>query len=662
MTQLYIGNLSAEADEKTVRAVFGKYGVIRDTVMKNGYAFLAFDNPMSADAAVKEMNGTDLLGSHIIVELSHQQRTGRKKNMCGRVEVTNIPDYMNWQAVETLLGSVGTVIKSIPEDSDFCPPTKGIVVFETIEQAQRAANTFTGDEHSPKVTFIEEVRRPSSAAASLRSNGNRVPMSPTSNNGPMSPIRSTSDFPLRILVPNEMVGAIIGKEGLTIRNITQITKARVDVHRKENTNSNEKAITIIGPPECCTEASHLIMKIMQRELLITSGLLEGGQILPDPLPCVPLKLLAHNELIGRVIGKQGATLKRIMAESNTKITISKIKDLTPYNMERTITVLGTVDNCKKAESLISTKLRTSFESDMAHLIPTAQQQQPQPNGGQQLTNGSPPFSSPSPDTPPSSHPSIPTSPTSPFHSSNFYYNNNKVEFVSAAQNSCGALEVNGLTGFSQQLGKPNDNPSSNVNGLYDFPDPFETVLPNNSDPTSDLMNGLPDMMSSLELESNRKTSLPSLGGSIWADNSLFSPVLGNSNGSNNVSYGWGPPGEKVTSPQPWSDGHMMKSTGFQDTADAMTSLGNYLPNDTSNFFSETRVVNTSYPFSPVSINSPTIPTDSNPMISKPKLTGTPQKAITGDLFTPEFQWRNNVFTFDDQFLYGTDHALQTAPL
>ena len=34
---------------------------------------------------------------------------------------------------------------------DFCPPTKGVVVFETIEQAQRAANTFTGDEHSPKV-------------------------------------------------------------------------------------------------------------------------------------------------------------------------------------------------------------------------------------------------------------------------------------------------------------------------------------------------------------------------------------------------------------------------------------------------------------------------------------------------------------------------------
>ena len=197
-----------------------------------------------------------------------------------------------------------------------------------------------------------------------------------------------------------------------------------------------------------------------------------------------------------------------------------------------------------------------------------QQQQQQPNGVQQ-SNGTPPFSSPSPDTPPSSHPSIPTSPTSPLQS-NFYYGSNKVEFVSAAQNSYGALEVNGLTGFCQQLAKHTDNPSSLTNGgHFEFSDPFET---NSTDPTSDLMNGLPDMLSSLELESNPKTSLPSLGGSIWADNSLFSPVLGNSNGSNNVSYGWGPPGEKVTSPQPWSDGYSMKSTGFQGTADTMVSV------------------------------------------------------------------------------------------
>ena len=34
-------------------------------------------------------------------------------------------------------------------------------------------------------------------------------------------------------------------------------------------------------------------------------------------------------------------------------------------MERTITILGTIENCKKAESLISAKLRASYESDMS---------------------------------------------------------------------------------------------------------------------------------------------------------------------------------------------------------------------------------------------------------------------------------------------------------
>ena len=44
----------------------------------------------------------------------------------------------------------------------------------------------------------------------------------------------------RVLVPSDMVGAIIGKDGATIRMITQLTRARVDVHRRENLGTAEK--------------------------------------------------------------------------------------------------------------------------------------------------------------------------------------------------------------------------------------------------------------------------------------------------------------------------------------------------------------------------------------------------------------------------------------
>uniref|UniRef100_A0A452QCT2 Insulin like growth factor 2 mRNA binding protein 2 n=1 Tax=Ursus americanus TaxID=9643 RepID=A0A452QCT2_URSAM len=90
---------------------------------------------------------------------------------------------------------------------------------------------------------------------------------------------------------------------------------------------------------------------------------------------IPLKILAHNGLVGRLIGKEGRNLKKIEHETGTKITISSLQDLSIYNPERTITVKGTVEACASAEVEIMKKLREAFENDMlavnqqANLIP-----------------------------------------------------------------------------------------------------------------------------------------------------------------------------------------------------------------------------------------------------------------------------------------------------
>lgn len=57
MTQLYVGNLSAEGDEKAIRALFSRYGVVREVLMKNGYAFVEFEDACSADTAMRDLNG-----------------------------------------------------------------------------------------------------------------------------------------------------------------------------------------------------------------------------------------------------------------------------------------------------------------------------------------------------------------------------------------------------------------------------------------------------------------------------------------------------------------------------------------------------------------------------------------------------------------------------
>eukprot|EP00093_Oithona_nana_P003256 03256.XXX_55935_57665_1 [CDS] Oithona nana genome sequencing. len=153
-----------------------------------------------------------------------------------------------------------------------------------------------------------------------------------------------------------MVGAIIGRGGQTIRQITQQTRARVDVHRKENQGSVEKAITIYGQPENCSNACLQILKVMQEEARNT-----------EKSEDIPLKILAHNNLIGRIIGKQGSTIKRIMEETDTKITVSSINEINSFNMERIITIKGEPEKICKAEAEVSAKLRQAYESDLNSL-------------------------------------------------------------------------------------------------------------------------------------------------------------------------------------------------------------------------------------------------------------------------------------------------------
>ena len=139
----------------------------------------------------------------------------------------------------------------------------------------------------------------------------------------MRPRGRQVDFPLRVLVSSDMVGAIIGRGGSTIRNITQQSRARVDVHRwsthnfsvkpvgnnlhlfsyrkMDHSQSLEKAITVYGQPENCTAACKRILEVMEEEARNVGKPTE-----------ISLKILAHNNLIGRIIGKQGGTIKKIM--------------------------------------------------------------------------------------------------------------------------------------------------------------------------------------------------------------------------------------------------------------------------------------------------------------------------------------------------------------
>ncbi|XP_016420586.1 insulin-like growth factor 2 mRNA-binding protein 2a isoform X3 [Sinocyclocheilus rhinocerous] len=283
-----------------------------------------------------------------------------KKLRSRKIQIRNIPPHLQWEVLDSLLAQYGTVenVEQVNTDTETAVVN---VTYSTKEEAKIAVEKLTGqtfEDYSFKVSYILDMDAAPPLPATRNLRGGRTSREqdsqPGTSAGSLGPRQKQPDFPLRMLVPTQFVGAIIGKEGLTIKNITKQTQSKVDIHRKENAGAAEKPITIHSTPEGCSAACRMIMDIMQKEA-------DDTKVTED----IPLKILAHNSLVGRLIGKEGRNLKKIEEETETKITISSLQDLTIYNPERTIIVKGSIEACCRAEVEIMRKLREAYENDIA---------------------------------------------------------------------------------------------------------------------------------------------------------------------------------------------------------------------------------------------------------------------------------------------------------
>jgi len=68
MTRIYVGGIPTDCRERDLDKFFRNYGRLRDCLIKNGYAFVEFEDNRDADDAVYEMNGRELLGCRVSVE------------------------------------------------------------------------------------------------------------------------------------------------------------------------------------------------------------------------------------------------------------------------------------------------------------------------------------------------------------------------------------------------------------------------------------------------------------------------------------------------------------------------------------------------------------------------------------------------------------------
>ncbi|KFM65476.1 Serine/arginine-rich splicing factor 4, partial [Stegodyphus mimosarum] len=74
-TRVYIGRLSYDCRERDLERFLKGYGKIREILIKNGFGFVEFDDYRDADDAVYELNGKDLLGERMHVEIARGPRS-----------------------------------------------------------------------------------------------------------------------------------------------------------------------------------------------------------------------------------------------------------------------------------------------------------------------------------------------------------------------------------------------------------------------------------------------------------------------------------------------------------------------------------------------------------------------------------------------------------
>ncbi|KAL1915685.1 uncharacterized protein VTP21DRAFT_6444 [Calcarisporiella thermophila] len=143
---------------------------------------------------------------------------------------------------------------------------------------------------------------------------------------------------LRALVTTREAGVIIGKAGQTVAHLRDSTGVRAGVS-KLVPGVNERILTVQGGIDAVAEAYGLVAQ----------SLLENPPHAPPPGQAnttLTIRLLISHNLMGTIIGKQGAKIKEIQDGSGARLTAAK--EMLPQSTERVVEVVGTVGAVRDA--------------------------------------------------------------------------------------------------------------------------------------------------------------------------------------------------------------------------------------------------------------------------------------------------------------------------
>ncbi|XP_012284896.1 serine-arginine protein 55 isoform X4 [Orussus abietinus] len=186
-TRVFVGGLTYRVRERDLEKFFRKYGRVKEVAMKNGFAFVEFDDYRDADDAIYELNGKELLGERITVQRargtprgSDQWRYGDSRGGYGdsrrsarddmrhdrygpptrteyRLTVENLSSRVSWQDLKDYMRQAGEVTYA---DAHKQRRNEGVVEFATYSDLKNAIDKLDDTElNGRRIRLIEDKRR-----------------------------------------------------------------------------------------------------------------------------------------------------------------------------------------------------------------------------------------------------------------------------------------------------------------------------------------------------------------------------------------------------------------------------------------------------------------------------------------------------------------------
>jgi len=180
---------------------------------------------------------------------------------------------------------------------------------------------------------------------------------------PGSRIKTSKQINIDVKIPKEFVGVVIGRQGSNIREIQTRTETKIHFRDELETDSHRV---------CCVRG--LAEDVQMAEILIQQTISQQPRL-------ESLVMTVPSGCCGRIIGRQGDTIRDIQRISGAKVDVERGDSLGGVNsMERRITIKGTSKQISGAKEMIEEKVGEE-ESMRTSLLSSRQprvKQSPQP--------------------------------------------------------------------------------------------------------------------------------------------------------------------------------------------------------------------------------------------------------------------------------------------